>query len=113
VDREARISSLAHPARYLGGEALSVVKDPAQVRLTLALTFPEVYEIAMSHLGLKVLYDALAGRPEVAAERVFAPWTDLMDLLDREGLAPWSLESGRPLGDFDVIGFSQIGRAHV
>ncbi len=106
MNREALLTNISHPARYLGGEALCVVKDPAQVRLSLALVFPEVYEIAMSHLGLKVLYEALAPRPEVAAERVFAPWLDLMAVMEKEGLAPWSLESGRPLGDFDVIGFS-------
>ncbi|MCB2185801.1 MAG: TIGR03960 family B12-binding radical SAM protein [Deltaproteobacteria bacterium] len=96
------------PARYLGGEAGSVVKDPALVRLTLALAFPEVYEIGMSHQGLKVLYEALAPRPEVAAERIFCPWTDLLDLLERRNLAPWSLETGRPLGEFDVVGFSLL-----
>ncbi|MFZ5585362.1 MAG: TIGR03960 family B12-binding radical SAM protein [Thermodesulfobacteriota bacterium] len=104
--REDLLNLVAKPARYLGGEAGAVVKDPAGVRLSLALVFPEVYEIAMSHLGLKVLYEALAPRPEVAAERVFMPWTDLMDLMDGRGEPPWSLESGRPLGEFDVIGFS-------
>ncbi|MEW5912679.1 MAG: TIGR03960 family B12-binding radical SAM protein [Thermodesulfobacteriota bacterium] len=104
--REELLCQVEHPARYLGGEAGCVVKDPAQVRLWLALAFPEVYEIAMSHLGLKVLYEALAPRPEVAAERVFCPWTDLMALLTQQGQGPWSLESGRPLADFDVIGFS-------
>ncbi|MCB2192360.1 MAG: TIGR03960 family B12-binding radical SAM protein [Deltaproteobacteria bacterium] len=94
------------PARYLGGEPGVVIKDQAQVRLNLALAFPEIYEIAMSHLGIKVLYECLAGRPDVAAERVFCPWLDLMEILEAEGEAPWSLESGRALGDFDVIGFS-------
>ncbi len=103
---EGLISAVSRPARYLGGEAGSVVKDPAGVKLTLALAFPEVYEIAMSHLGLKILYQALAPRPEVAAERVFMPWRDLMELMRAEGLAPWSLESGRPLHRFDAIGFS-------
>ena len=83
-----------------------MIKDEAQVRLSLALAFPEIYEIAMSHLGIKVLYEALAGRPDVAAERVFCPWLDLMEIMDAEGEAPWSLESGRALGEFDVIGFS-------
>ncbi len=100
------LSQVERPARYLGGEAGSVIKDPARVRLSLALAFPEVYEIAMSHLGLKVLYESLAARPEVAAERVFCPWVDLMDLMDKDGEEPWSLESGRPLSGFDVIGFS-------
>ena len=106
MKHEGLISGVSRPARYLGGEAGSVVKDPAGVRLTLALAFPEVYEIAMSHLGLKILYQALAPRPEVAAERVFMPWRDLMELMRAEGLAPWSLESGRPLDRFDAIGFS-------
>ncbi len=100
------LARVAKPARYLGGEYGQVRKDPAGVRLWFALAFPEVYEIAMSHLGLRILYEALAGRPEVAAERVCAPWTDLWDLLAAEGSAPWSLESGRPLDRFDVIGFS-------
>ena len=94
------------PARYLGGEPGTVIKDQAQVRLSFALAFPEIYEIAMSHLGIKVLYECLAERPDVAAERVFCPWLDLLDIMEAEGEAPWSLESGRALGDFDVIGFS-------
>jgi radical SAM family uncharacterized protein/radical SAM-linked protein len=106
MDVDSLISNVSRPARYVGGEAGSRVKDPAGVRLYFALAFPEIYEIAMSHLGLKVLYESLNARPGVAAERVFMPWTDLMDLMDERGLAPWSLESARPLGSFDVIGFS-------
>lgn len=100
------ISNVMKPARYIGGEPFCVVKDQDQVRLNLALAFPEVYEIAMSHQGLKVLYNQLAGRPDVAAERVFCPWHDLMDVLYASGDGPWSLETGRALGEFDVIGFS-------
>jgi radical SAM family uncharacterized protein/radical SAM-linked protein len=103
---EGLIAGVSRPARYMGGEAGSRVKDPAEVRLWFALAFPEIYEIAMSHLGLKVLYESLNSRPEIAAERVFMPWTDLLDLMDERNLAPWSLESGRSLGSFDVIGFS-------
>lgn len=107
-NRDALIIPVDRPARYTGGEAGSVVKDPESVRLSLALAFPEIYEIGMSHLGLKILYDALAPRPEVAAERVFCPWLDLMDEMTRQGAAPWSLETGRALGEFDVIGFSLL-----
>jgi radical SAM family uncharacterized protein/radical SAM-linked protein len=103
---EDLLTGVSRPARYTGGEAGSRVKDSAGVRLYFALAFPEIYEIAMSHLGIKVLYEALNSRPEVAAERVFMPWTDLMDLMESRKLGPWSLESGRPLGSFDVIGFS-------
>jgi len=106
ADINELICNVIRPARYLGGEAGSVVKDPDRVRLSLALAFPDTYEIGMSHLGLKVLYEMLAPRPEVAAERVFAPWVDLMDLLEKQGQAPWSLETGRLLNEFDVIGFS-------
>lgn len=104
--RQEILPRVERPGRYLGGEVGQVLKDPSRLRLTFALAFPEVYEIAMSHLGLKVLYGLVAERPDVAAERVFAPWVDLMDLLEREGQPPWSLETGRPLGKFDVVGFS-------
>ena len=100
------LAGVAKPARYLGGEHGVVLKDPEKVRLWFALAFPEIYELAMSHLGIKILYQALAGREDVAAERVFMPWKDLMDILAERGEAPWSLESGRALNDFDAIGFS-------
>ena len=106
MDVEKLIGGVSRPARYLGGEAGQVVKDPAQVRFWLALAFPEIYEIAMSHLGIKILYESLAPRPEVATERVFMPWLDLLDILREKKLAPWSLESARPLNAFDAIGFS-------
>ncbi|MCA1988678.1 MAG: hypothetical protein LDL07_05960, partial [Desulfarculus sp.] len=106
MSRQDLLHRVMKPARYLGGEAGSVVKDPDQVRLSLALVFPETYEIGMSHLGLKVLYEALAPRPEVAAERAFMPWVDLLDLMASQGEPPWALESGRALGAFDVVGFS-------
>ncbi|MCB2226123.1 MAG: TIGR03960 family B12-binding radical SAM protein [Desulfarculaceae bacterium] len=106
MDRRGLISGVEKPARYLGGEPGSVVKDQSRVRLNFALAFPEVYEIAMSHLGIKVLYESLAKRPDVAAERVFCPWVDLLELLRAQGETLWSLETGRALGEFDVIGFS-------
>ena len=106
MDLEKLISGVGAPARYLGLEAGQVIKDPALVRLNFALVFPEIYEIGMSHLGLKILYDALADDPEISAERVFMPWVDLFERLEREGQAPWSQETGRALDRFDAIGFS-------
>jgi radical SAM family uncharacterized protein/radical SAM-linked protein len=94
------------PGRYLGNERGAILKDPAAVRLRFALAFPEVYEIAQSHLGLQILYDVLNRRPEVAAERVYAPWPDLERLLRARRLPLVALESHLPLADFDVIGFS-------
>jgi radical SAM family uncharacterized protein/radical SAM-linked protein len=94
------------PAQYIGREINSARKDPGQVRVRMALAFPDVYEIGMSHLGLKILYAIVNARPDLAAERVFAPWADMEQLLRSEGIALASLESGIPLRDFDMIGFS-------
>jgi len=94
------------PGRYLGNERGAIRKDPGTVRLRFALCFPEVYEIAQSHLGLQILYDVLNRRPEVGAERAYAPWPDLEALLRARGLPLVSLESHLPLADFHVLGFS-------
>ena len=94
------------PARYTGGERGTVLKDPVQVRLRFALAFPEVYEIAQSHLGLQILYDLLNGRAEIQAERVYAPWVDMEAQLRKRGAPLASLDSCSPLSDFNIIGFS-------
>ncbi|MBI3796846.1 MAG: TIGR03960 family B12-binding radical SAM protein [Deltaproteobacteria bacterium] len=94
------------PARYTGGERGTIVKDSGQVRLRFALAFPEVYEIAQSHLGLQILYDLLNGRPDIQAERAYAPWGDMEALLRQRGLPLASLDTCSPLVEFDIIGFS-------
>ncbi|HUT70596.1 MAG TPA: TIGR03960 family B12-binding radical SAM protein [Desulfatiglandales bacterium] len=99
-------SKILRPSRYLGGEINAVTKDPGDVAVTIALAFPDVYEIGMSHSGLKILYHILNGENWLSAERVFAPWVDLEAELRARDLNLTSLESGRPLGDFDIIGFS-------
>src|SRR5204862_997844 len=71
------IQKVEKPARYLGGEFQSVTKDPASVEVTMALAFPDLYDIGMSHLGTKILYSVLNKDPRIAAERCFAPWPDL------------------------------------
>jgi radical SAM-linked protein len=100
------LASVAKPFRYLGGEVGSKVRpwDEAGVRVCLA--FPEVYEIGMSHLGLSILYDVLNGIEGVLAERAFAPWDDMEAELRERGVDLFSLESQRPLRDFDVVGIS-------
>ncbi|ACY16284.1 TIGR03960 family B12-binding radical SAM protein [Haliangium ochraceum] len=100
------IDRVAKPARYLGGEYLSVVKPAEEVDVRVALAFPDVYDIGMSHLGTKILYSLLNKQPRIAAERVFAPWVDMEAELRERGLPLVSLESSTPLSDFDVIGFS-------
>ena len=94
------------PGRYLGCEVNAVFKDPAKVELRVALAFPDVYEIAFSHVGLKILYEILNAQPEVWAERVYAPWFDLEAELRAAQLPLFALESKDPLHTFDLIGFS-------
>lgn len=94
------------PARYTGGEWNSVVKDWDQVEVKIALAYPETYEVGMSNLGLMILYDILNRQENLLAERVCAPWTDMEEAMRRAGLPLFSLESRRPLRDFDIIGFS-------
>ncbi|MGM0578036.1 MAG: TIGR03960 family B12-binding radical SAM protein [Myxococcota bacterium] len=100
------IHRVQKPARYLGGEHQSVVKSRGGVRSTICLAFPDIYDIGMSHLGTKILYNLLNGEADLACERAFAPWVDMEAELRSRGLPLLSLESARPLTDFDVVGFS-------
>jgi radical SAM family uncharacterized protein/radical SAM-linked protein len=100
------LEQVERPSRYLGGEVGAVIKDEADLRLKICLAFPDVYEIGMSHLGLKILYGMINQRPDFWAERVMAVWPDREQQLRQTGRGLRSLESGRFLADFDVIGFS-------
>jgi len=106
ISQHTWFSRIKHPSRYLGGETHAIIKDPADVEVSIALAFPDVYEIGMSHVGLKILYHILNSLSWLAAERVFAPWVDLEQELRQRALPLSSLESGRPLSQFDLIGFS-------
>lgn len=97
---------VSRPARYAGGEWNSVMKDWDEVSIRIALSYPDVYEIGMSNYALAILYETLNSRADVVAERVFAPCNDMEDLLRSEGLPLFSLETKRPLRDFDMVGFS-------
>ncbi len=103
---QAWFSRIRKPSRYLGREINSIKKDPAEVEVSFALAFPDVYEVGMSHLGLKILYNILNRREWLAAERVFCPWVDLEAELRQRGIPLRTLESGRPLGKCDIVGFS-------
>jgi radical SAM family uncharacterized protein len=94
------------PARYIGGEVNQVRKDLSRCDLTFALCFPDAYEVGMSHLGIAILYHILNGMDHIAAERVFAPWTDAEQILRQKQIPLFSLESRASLRSFDVIGFS-------
>lgn len=100
------LSKVTKPARYVGGEWNSVVKNHDDVKLTVAYCFPDVYEVAMSHLGLRILYALLNERQDVAAERVYAPWPDMEELMRKEGYPLFSLETKTPVREFDMVGFT-------
>src|SRR5262249_60346419 len=100
------VGRVEKPARYLGGEYQSVRKDIASVDVRVALAFPDIYDIGMSHLGTKILYSLLNNHPRIAAERVFAPWSDMERELRARGLPLVTLESAEALRNFDVVGFS-------
>jgi len=100
------LSEVQRPTRYIGGEWNEIVKDHRAVDLTFALAYPDVYEIGMSHLGFRILYSLLNARADTAAERVFCPWPDMADALRRRRRPLATLETGTPLRDLDVVGFS-------
>ena len=94
------------PARYIDSEVNAVHKDPASVATRVCLFFPDTYEVGMSHLGLRILYDILNKRADTACERVFSPWTDYEEKLRASGRPLASLESNTPLHAFDLVGIS-------
>lgn len=94
------------PARYTGGEWGSVLKDKEKVDIRFAFCFPDVYEIGMSHLGMKILYHLLNEREDTWCERVFAPWVDMEDKMRENNIPLFALESKDAIGDFDFIGFT-------
>ena len=94
------------PARYTGGEYNAVVKEKCSVTTRFALCFPDTYEIGMSNLGCRILYGVMNQRPDVWCERCYAPWGDMEEEMRREGLLLYGLESGDPIADFHIIGFS-------
>lgn len=97
---------VARPARYVGGELNQVRKSHEKIGASFALAFPDIYEIGMSNLGLRILYEVLNSLPEVGAERVFAPALDMEAEMRNANLPLFSLESSLPVGMFDVVGFS-------
>ncbi|MGH9317636.1 MAG: TIGR03960 family B12-binding radical SAM protein [Thermoanaerobaculia bacterium] len=100
------LPSVEKPGRYIGLERNLVRKDLSTASVTLALAFPDTYEIGMSHTGLKILYELVNRRPDFACERVYAPWVDLEARMRERGIPLFSVESFAPVGDFDVLGFS-------
>ncbi len=94
------------PARYIGGEVNSVMKDKEKIDIRFAMCFPDVYEIGMSHLGIQILYDMFNRREDVWCERVYSPWVDLDRIMREEKIPLFALESQDPVKDFDFLGIT-------
>ena len=94
------------PARYIGMEINSIVKDFNNVDVKFAFAFPDIYEVGMSHLGLHILYNLLNEKEYIACERVFAPWVDMEEEMKKEEIPLFTLENREPIGNFDFVGFT-------
>ncbi len=94
------------PGRYVGGELNTIVKDWDTVRTKVAFVFPDIYDIGVSNVGLKILLDQVNQRDDALAERAYAPWLDMEALMREHGIPLYALESKRPLACFDLLGFT-------
>ncbi|HEY5729874.1 MAG TPA: TIGR03960 family B12-binding radical SAM protein [Anaerolineales bacterium] len=94
------------PGRYVGGELNSIHKDWDTVKTKVAFVFPDIYDIGVSNVGLKILLDQVNQRDDALAERAYAPWLDMEALMREHGIPLYALESKRPLACFDLIGFT-------
>lgn len=100
------LSSVQKPARYTGGEFGSIIKTAAETEVTIALAFPDVYEVGMSYLGFKILYHLLNKEDGVAAERVYAPWIDMEAKMREHSIPLRTLETEKSLKECDFVGFT-------
>ena len=100
------LMTIEKPARYIGGEVNAVMKDKEKVDIRFAMCFPDVYEIGMSHLGIQILYDMFNRRDDVWCERVYSPWPDLHEIMKKENIPLFGLESQDAIKEFDFIGMT-------
>ncbi len=103
---ERLLETVEKPARYIGGEMNTAVNAWEQTDIRFAFCFPDTYEIGMSHLGIKILYEIINNLPYALCERVYMPWVDMADALRRNELPLFSIESRTPVRHFDVVGFT-------
>ena len=100
------LKSVSKPGRYIGGEFNSIIKDKEDVAVRFAFCFPDTYEIGMSNLGVRILYDVLNKDKDVWCERVYAPWTDMKEKMEEYSIPLSAVESGDSLDKFDIVAFS-------
>ncbi len=103
---DALLDGVQKPARYIGGEMNAAAKPWEAAAVHFAFCFPDTYEVGMSHLGMKILYELINARGDALCERVFAPWIDMADAMRKAEVPLFSLESRRAIQDFDVVGFT-------
>ena len=103
---EPYLLDVQKPSRYTGGEMGQIVKNLSDVSVRFAFCFPDIYDVGMSHLGMKILYSLTNQRKNFWCERVFAPWVDMEEIMRRENIPLYALESGDPVKEFDFIGFT-------
>ena len=110
LDNNKNISSVLRsvekPGRYIGGEYNRVIKEKRDVKCRFAFCFPDTYEIGMSNLGVRILYDVLNKDPDIWCERVYAPWEDMKSRMEEHNIPLSALESGDALSEFDMVAFS-------
>ncbi len=100
------LMQITNPARYIGNELNSIVKDPKKVDLRVVMCFPDVYEIGMSHLGIQILYDMFNRRDDIWCERVYSPWPDLHAIMKEKHIPLFGLESQTPVKNADFLGIT-------
>mgnify|MGYP001258108621 FL=1 len=103
---EELLSKVEKPGRYIGTEWNSIHKNPETVDIRFAFCFPDVYEVGMSHLGMKILYHLLNDQQDIFCERVFAPWPDMEEVMRKTGIKLFGLESRDFIDSFDFVGFT-------
>jgi radical SAM family uncharacterized protein len=101
---ERHLLHVQGPSQYVGGEVNSVHKEDAEVKVALA--FPDAYKIGMAHLGIQIFYGQINERPDALCERVFSPWPDLEERMRRDSIPLFSVDSHRPVREFDILGIS-------
>ena len=100
------LKSVSKPGRYIGGEYNSIIKDKQDIKCRIAFCFPDTYEIGMSNLGVRILYDVLNREEKIWCERVYAPWVDMKEKMEQYSIPLTALESGDAVSDFDMVAFS-------
>jgi len=103
---ESLLKKVEKPGRYVGGEWGQIIKNKNDVDVRFAFCFPDTYEIGMSNLGIRILYDIMNKKDYIWCERAYAPWTDMEQLMIENKIPLWAVESGDPLSEFDIVGFT-------